>query len=262
MPKIEKGPAHRLSVSTASAAGGTRSSSWSTKDDETLIQARAQGLNWNQIGPKHFPSKTPNACRKRHERLMERQNAEQWDGVKLDVLAQAYMEVRREMWSLLAARVGEKWQLVETKVCSSLISRSPFQLNTDSTQCMEKGLKNLTQAFRSAQKKLENGTYHDQDSGIGISDLEEEQEDHHVEMPAMPTLPEAHYYSNGYPSQQQQQQRVPSIQSMLHPMQHQHQHPPMQHPMQQQMHQPIQQAMQQSMQQPMQYASHHLSHQQ
>ncbi|KAL7779241.1 hypothetical protein CFE70_008744 [Pyrenophora teres f. teres 0-1] len=147
MPKIEKGPSHRLSVSTASAAGGSRSSSWSTRDDETLIQARAQGLNWNQIGPKHFPNKTPNACRKRHERLMERQNAEQWDGVKLDVLAQAYMEVRRDMWSILAARVGEKWQLVETK-------------------CMEKGLKNLTQAYRSAQKKLENGTYHDhEDSG-------------------------------------------------------------------------------------------------
>ncbi|KAA8615042.1 Myb-DNA-bind-6 multi-domain protein [Pyrenophora tritici-repentis] len=139
-----KGPSHRLSVSTASAAGGSRSSSWSTRDDETLIQARAQGLNWNQIGPKHFPNKTPNACRKRHERLMERQNAEQWDGVKLDVLAQAYMEVRRDMWSILAARVGEKWQLVETK-------------------CMEKGLKNLTQAYRSAQKKLENGTYHDHD---------------------------------------------------------------------------------------------------
>ena len=116
MPKTEKGPAHRHSVSTASAAGGTRSSSWSTKDDETLIRARAQGLNWNQIGPKHFPSKTPNACRKRHERLMERQNAEQWDGVKLEVLAQAYMEMRQEMWSLLAARVGEKWQLVEQKV--------------------------------------------------------------------------------------------------------------------------------------------------
>jgi hypothetical protein len=121
MPKIEKAPiAHRSSISTASAAGGsTRSSSWSAQDDETLIQARTQGLNWNQIAPKHFPNKSPNACRKRHERLMERMNAEQWDGVKLDVLAQAYMEVRREMWSLLAARVGEKWQLVETKVSFS-----------------------------------------------------------------------------------------------------------------------------------------------
>ncbi|KAG9379103.1 Myb DNA-bind 6 multi-domain protein [Pyrenophora tritici-repentis] len=169
-----KGPSHRLSVSTASAAGGSRSSSWSTRDDETLIQARAQGLNWNQIGPKHFPNKTPNACRKRHERLMERQNAEQWDGVKLDVLAQAYMEVRRDMWSILAARVGEKWQLVETK-------------------CMEKGLKNLTQAYRSAQKKLENGTYHDHDdSGVGVSDLEEEQEDHHLPNPFAPTAGTEH----------------------------------------------------------------------
>jgi hypothetical protein len=47
---------------------------------------------------------------------MERQNAEQWDGLKLDMLAVAYMELRREMWSILAARVGEKWQLVEQKV--------------------------------------------------------------------------------------------------------------------------------------------------
>ncbi|KAI0576258.1 Myb-DNA-bind-6 multi-domain protein [Pyrenophora tritici-repentis] len=274
-----KGPSHRLSVSTASAAGGSRSSSWSTRDDETLIQARAQGLNWNQIGPKHFPNKTPNACRKRHERLMERQNAEQWDGVKLDVLAQAYMEVRRDMWSILAARVGEKWQLVETK-------------------CMEKGLKNLTQAYRSAQKKLENGTYHDHDdSGVGVSDLEEEQEDHHVDMSSMssmPAIPEAHYTT--YPSYptHSHQPRVPSIQSMLHPMQHPHpmqqslQQQPMQQSMQQQplqqqsmqqslqqqsMQQPLQQQsmqqplQQQSMQQPMhqqamQYPPHHLPHQQ
>jgi hypothetical protein len=126
MPKIDKAPpTHRNSVSTASAAGGgTRSSSWSAKDDETLIQARAQGLNWNQISPKHFPQKSANACRKRHERLMERQNAEQWDGVKLDILAQAYMEARREMWSILAARVGEKWTLVEQKVFQTVSSSS------------------------------------------------------------------------------------------------------------------------------------------
>ena len=46
--RVGKAPSsHRNSVSTASAAGGsgTRSSSWSAKDDETLIQARAQGLN-------------------------------------------------------------------------------------------------------------------------------------------------------------------------------------------------------------------------
>jgi len=122
-PKVESHPsdnAHRIEKSwesgdhiLLSAPGEIRSSSWSARDDETLIQARAQGLNWNQIGPKHFPSKTANACRKRHDRLMERHI---WDGVKLDYLAMGYMEVRRDMWSMLAARVGEKWHLVEAKV--------------------------------------------------------------------------------------------------------------------------------------------------
>lgn len=41
------------------------------------------------------------------------------DSVKLEVLSQAYMDVRREMWSILAARVGEKWTLVEAKVSVS-----------------------------------------------------------------------------------------------------------------------------------------------
>lgn len=101
------------------ARGGTLSSSWSIKDDEILIAARAQGLNWNQIAPKHFPAKSPNACRKRHERLMERKRPEEWDGIKLDVLAQGYINARCEMWSILAARVGVKWQLVEQKVRNS-----------------------------------------------------------------------------------------------------------------------------------------------
>ncbi|KAF2823576.1 hypothetical protein CC86DRAFT_372508 [Ophiobolus disseminans] len=211
MPKITKAPiSHRNSVSTASAAGGgTRSSSWSAKDDEILIQARAQGLNWNQISPKHFPLKTANACRKRHERLMERQNAEQWDGVKLDDLAQAYMDVRREMWSILAARLGEKWTLVEQK-------------------CMEKGIKNLTQASRSAQKKRNDGTYHEEDSGIGISDLEEESSPAEL-LPGVPENPFAAYqHTSGYPSQQQP--RVPSIQSMIHPAPNQSQYYPHPHP--------------------------------
>ncbi|KAL5117774.1 lipoamidase activity protein [Pleosporales sp. CAS-2024a] len=208
MPKSDKAPAtHRSPVSTASAAGGgTRSSSWSAKDDETLIQARAQGLNWNQISPKHFPQKSSNACRKRHERLMERQNAEQWDGVKLDILAQAYMDVRRDMWSILAARVGEKWTLVEQK-------------------CMEKGLKNLNQAWRSAQKKQNDGSYHDhEDSGVGISDLDEESSPADM-LPA--GMSDAHF--SGYPGGYASHQRVPSIQSMIHPQHAQYHHQPAQY---------------------------------
>ena len=82
---------------------------------------------------------------------------------------------------------------------------------------MEKGLKNLAQACRSAQKKQ--GTYTDShdDSGIGISDLEEESDDRH---PELPDVQEAVFQYHGYPTAQphphpHQQQRVPSIQALL-----------------------------------------------
>ena len=52
---------------------------------------------------------------------MERRNAEDWDGIKLETLAREYMEVRREMWEILGRRVNEKWQIVEAKVCASPI---------------------------------------------------------------------------------------------------------------------------------------------
>ena len=89
---------------------------WSAADDEILLRARASGLNWQPIANKHFPNKTANACRKRHERLIERRNAEDWDNVKFEQLAQEYMACRREMWEILASRLGERWPVVEAKV--------------------------------------------------------------------------------------------------------------------------------------------------
>ena len=80
------------------------------------MRERAHGSNWGPIATKHFPNKTPNACRKRHERLMERKRDEDWDDVKLENLATQYMAVRREMWGILANRLGEKFAIVEQKV--------------------------------------------------------------------------------------------------------------------------------------------------
>ena len=83
------------------------------------MRARHQGLNWQPIASQYFPDKTANACRKRHERLMEKRNsADNWDGVKIEELAKGYVEVREQMWKLLADRIGEKWQNVEAKVCN------------------------------------------------------------------------------------------------------------------------------------------------
>lgn len=82
------------------------------------MQARAQGMNWQPIQQAYFQGKTPNACRKRHERLMERRSGEDWDGVKLEKLADTYMRMRREIWQGLANATGEKWNVVEQKVRS------------------------------------------------------------------------------------------------------------------------------------------------
>jgi hypothetical protein len=46
---------------------------------------------------------------------MRRQNAEQWDGAKPENSAQAYIEARREMWNLLADKVGEQWEARRTE---------------------------------------------------------------------------------------------------------------------------------------------------
>ena len=107
-------------VRTPPPSSGQRcsSSSWSKDKDELLIRARRAGLNWQLIAAKSFPDKTPNACRKRHERLTEkRDNCDTWEDVKLDSLAKAYNEVREQMWRLLAEKMGGvKWHVVESKV--------------------------------------------------------------------------------------------------------------------------------------------------
>ncbi|KAH0542565.1 hypothetical protein FGG08_003070 [Glutinoglossum americanum] len=155
MPKVSRSNSpQRISpypVSNGAPPTSLRSSSgaWAPHDDEILINARAQGLNWAPIQLQHFPTKTPNACRKRHERLMERRSAEDWDGGKLEKLAMEYMNMRKDMWTMLAAKVGEKWQVIEGK-------------------CMEKGLKNLQSAGRNAlrREKMSLASVMD-DSGAG-----------------------------------------------------------------------------------------------
>ncbi|KAJ8070566.1 hypothetical protein OCU04_000940 [Sclerotinia nivalis] len=142
------------------------SGAWTPIDDRTLIQARKQGLNWQPIQATYFPTKSANACRKRHERLMERKSSDDWDNVKSETLAKHYMDMRKEIWSGLAAATGEKWTVVEQK-------------------CMSTGLKNMqtsARAYARRERMMEaggqagNGTYSDhtdyevhEDSGISIN---------------------------------------------------------------------------------------------
>ena len=101
---------------TAASMAERPSTAWTSEDDNALMLARAQNLNWQAVASKWFPLKTPNACRKRHERLQQKRNAENLDGVKMEDLARAYLECREEMWQILASKMQEKWTTVETKV--------------------------------------------------------------------------------------------------------------------------------------------------
>ena len=122
-PYSKKSKAPDMSSPT-SPTTHTAAGPWQPEDDAQLVEARKQSLNWSDISQQHFPTKTPNACRKRHERLMDkRHTTEDWEATKLADMAAAYVELRERMWRILAQEIGEKWQVVETKV--SLNNSSP-----------------------------------------------------------------------------------------------------------------------------------------
>ncbi|CAK7268600.1 hypothetical protein SEPCBS119000_003143 [Sporothrix epigloea] len=123
------------STSASSTPRPLSNGAWRPQDDDALLQARSRGENWAQIQA-HFPGKTPNACRKRHERLVERRNASNnVDACKMAQIAREYMQMRRDLWQPLALRTGEKWTVVEAR-------------------CMGAGLKNLQGVARSANRRL------------------------------------------------------------------------------------------------------------
>lgn len=99
---------------------------WTADDDKALIQARTRGQNWADLQRTHFPTKTANACRKRYERLVERRGIHDYSGRRLEMVASEYMNMRKEIWSGLADRVGMKWEVVEalvrTSTCASFSS--------------------------------------------------------------------------------------------------------------------------------------------
>jgi hypothetical protein len=149
------------------------SGAWNQEDDRTLLTLRAMGKNWNQIQRDAFPGKTGNACRKRHERLMERRGQNDFDNRKLERLCKEYMTMRKEIWQPLASRCGEKWNVVEIQVCIRRLPPHPQPVSNTSTQCMSNGLKNIQSHARAyaRRERLESGqpmpAYDDHDGALG-----------------------------------------------------------------------------------------------
>lgn len=90
------------------------------------MDAKSQGLGWNEIHQRHFPLKSGNACRKRHERLMQKLRTTNWDDGRIRKVMAAYNNpgIREQFWTDLANRVGEdRWEDVERVVCETVSTR-------------------------------------------------------------------------------------------------------------------------------------------
>jgi hypothetical protein len=117
-------PSPSLSVSSSPPSKHGRgrrrrtATTWTKANDDTLKRARIAGENWQEICDTYFPGfKTPNACRKRHERLAKQEFSKALDGEYRDHFIIAYFEVRQAMWSIFAEKLNyNDWQDLELKV--------------------------------------------------------------------------------------------------------------------------------------------------
>lgn len=151
-------------------------SPWSSGSDETLLALRAKGLNWSEIQREFFPGKSPNACRKRYERIMhKRQGAREWNEDRLARLSQGYREMRARIWIPLAQYMGEgeNWENVERKVRPVNINPLVRDSMLIMIKCLERGLRSLLNLARRYSdddglgENLSNQENHD-DSGIAL----------------------------------------------------------------------------------------------
>ncbi|KAM3500743.1 hypothetical protein MY10362_006142 [Beauveria mimosiformis] len=110
------------------------SGAWSIRDDQQLITARSDGLNWSQIQERFFPSKSSNACRKRHERLIDSKGRGSDEAARMERIATHYVLMREKLWRPLADLTDEKWSFVEKT-------------------CLSSGLKNLQGVAKAANRR-------------------------------------------------------------------------------------------------------------
>lgn len=86
--------------------------------DNTLMEAQARGMRWEQISQVYFPHKSANACRKRFGRAKEERRATDWDEARIGRVIAIYNRegFRERLWSQLANDAGERWQDIEKLV--------------------------------------------------------------------------------------------------------------------------------------------------
>jgi hypothetical protein len=148
-----------------------------------LMEARARDMNWGPIQQTYFPNKSANACRKRHERLMSKKSAATCSGKRMERIAHSYVGLRKETWSPIAAQTGEKWYIVEQKVCSPSHHQTLLLASRNTSQILSEGLKNIQLSARAYARRLAAAGGQEalrayEESGVcGVDDLDVEYED-------------------------------------------------------------------------------------
>ena len=100
------------------------STEWLPEDDNLLWDAREnRKLDWPQTA-ELLLGKTPNACRRRYERLKPKRAPDERKGPRFEALAKVYVRHREEMWKKLAEELGDRetgWETLEEQVCLNFI---------------------------------------------------------------------------------------------------------------------------------------------
>lgn len=101
-----------------------QSGPWSSEEDNILLDAKGRGMSWEEIHRQHFPGKSANACRKRHERVLAKMRNTDWDDARIQRVTNAYSRHRHLMWAPMCKELGESITDVEKVVCRQPQPRS------------------------------------------------------------------------------------------------------------------------------------------
>lgn len=111
-PRIYR-PADRSGVHRSSEIKPRKSSSWPDHDDKLLMEMRAKSHPWNEIAEAFGRTeegaliKSPNACRKRYERLSQYESFQKvLERYSEEEIATVYMDIKVAMWKMLADKLG------------------------------------------------------------------------------------------------------------------------------------------------------------
>ncbi|KAH8900698.1 hypothetical protein GQ53DRAFT_835635 [Thozetella sp. PMI_491] len=121
------------------------SGTWGVQHDTLLLAARDSGQSWSEIQAEYFPGITSNACRKRHERLMERKGTN--DG--------GMRELEPAIMDKAAAERQRELELKIRKDAEDAFERRMKEMWKVEEECRKEVLKAKAEAERATRERIE-----------------------------------------------------------------------------------------------------------